>query len=459
VTPAPAHDQAISPALESLLHTWMPRQRWYPAKGRGVGLRDLGTVEGGLVRPAGAGVSDDGTTLLATHLVGLDSGDRVDVVQVPLTYRTDALPHAEHALLGELDMPGLGSRHVYDGTHDPLYVAELLAALEVAPGADPLDRHAPAHVLRGEQSNTSIVVEPEGRPPAIVKVFRTLHPGANPDVEVTAAVSRAGCDRVPAVLGWRQGSWPGADGGHLAVAVEFLAGSQDAWREALVSVEGGFDFSAAARSLGAAVAEVHDRLAEAFGTTPVDAAVRERLVQGLRERVAWARSASRDLDPFADRLDAHVAALGDLVDLPPLQRVHGDLHLGQVLDAPGRGWVLLDFEGEPLRPLAERTAPDLALRDVAGMLRSFDYAARHATLGLHGDAADAAVRAADRWAADAGEAFCAGYGQVRGEDPRAAGPLLQALELDKALYELVYETRNRPSWVGVPLHAVTRLLR
>jgi predicted trehalose synthase len=397
--------------------------------------------------------------LMATHLVGLDSGDRLDVVQVPLTYRRDPLPHAEHALLGQLEMPGLGARHVYDGTHDPAYVAALLDALEAAPGATPPGRDAPAHVLRGEQSNTSIVVEPEGRPPAIVKVFRTLHAGANPDVEVTEALSRLGCDRVPAVLGWRAASWPGAGSGHLAVAVEFLAGSQDAWREALVSVEGGFDFSASARTLGAAVAEVHDRLADAFGTTPVDAAVRERLVAGLRDRVAWARAASRDLDPFADRLDAHAAALGDLADLPPLQRVHGDLHLGQVLDAPGRGWVLLDFEGEPLRGLDERTAPDLALRDVAGMLRSFDYAARHATLGLHGDAAEAAVAAADRWATAAGDAFCAGYGEVRGEDPRGAGALLRALELDKALYELVYETRNRPGWVGVPLHAVTRLLR
>jgi 1,4-alpha-glucan branching enzyme len=117
--------------------------------------------------------------------------------------------------------------------------------------------------------------------------------------------------------------------------------------------------------------------------------------------------------------------------------------------------VLLDFEGEPLRPLAERTEPDLALRDVAGMLRSFDYAARHVTVGRHDPAAE---QAADAWADAARDAFCAGYAAECGSDPRAQPELLAALELDKALYEVVYESRNRPAWIDVPLHAVARLL-
>ena len=136
---------------------------------------------------------------------------------------------------------------------------------------------------------------------------------------------------------------------------------------------------------------------------------------------------------------------------PALQRIHGDYHLGQVLDVPERGWVALDFEGEPLRPLAERVLPDLALRDVAGMLRSFDYAA-----GSVGLAEPTARR--DR----------VGRG-LPGRLPRGLrlawqatldaddAALVRALELDKALYEVVYEARNRPTWLPIPLGAVERL--
>jgi predicted trehalose synthase len=109
-----------------------------------------------------------------------------------------------------------------------------------------------------------------------------------------------------------------------------------------------------------------------------------------------------------------------------------------------------------LRPLAERLEPDLALRDVAGMLRSFDYAARHATVGLPPE--DPRVGAATAWAEGCRGAFLDGYGAVAGHDPREDDALLRALELDKALYEVVYETRNRPGWVAVPMHALNRLL-
>ena len=432
------------PELGHLLATWMPRQRWYPAKGRGVGLRRLGHWE----------LDDPGGRVgLEVHVLGLDSGDRVDVVQVPLTYRDAPLPGVQHALLGEIDHPVLGHRWLYDGPHDPAYVTALLRSLTLVDGARRPDLDARARVLSGEQSNTSVIVD-EGSPhAAIVKVFRTLHAGANPDVEVPAALARVGCDRVAAPLGWAVGKWTAPDGsaatGHLAVAVEFLADSQDAWREALAAVATGEDFSDRARELGGATAAVHLALARAFGHTPMSQAGRTDLLAGLRARVDWAVASAPALQPFTAALAAHTAGLDRLADLPDLQRVHGDYHLGQVLHSPVRGWVLLDFEGEPLRPLAERTGPDLALRDVAGMLRSFDYAARQ------GGAPEAA---ADAWARSARDAFCAGYTAAGGSDPRADAALLAALELDKALYEVVYETRNRPAWLGVPLHAVRRLL-
>ena len=459
----------LSEELARLLFAWMPAQRWYPAKGRGVGLRDLGSTTWTTEVP---GVD------VVTHVLGLDSGDRLDVVQVPLTYRSAPLDDIAVALVGVLGS-GPDTRHVYDATHDPTFVAALLGALRVGEGAVPVPAGAASRVLRGEQSNTRIIVEPVDGPPAIVKVFRTLHPGANPDVEVLAALTRVGSTHVPALRGWLSGTWlsapattgpsPDPVSGHLAVAVEFLPGSEDAWRMALTSVGDRADFTAAARDLGAATAQVHADLATAFGTTPVDDRGVERMVTSLRARLAWARSAVRDLDVHTEALDAHAASLADLSDLPPLQRVHGDLHLGQVLQAPGRGWVLLDFEGEPLRPLAERTVPDLALRDVAGMLRSIDYAAGHDTVagvagaagvtGVTGTAGPSGRAAsAEDWAAATRAAFCEGYGSVSGRDPRSDAALLRALQLDKALYEVVYEARNRPGWLQIPLTAVRRLL-
>ena len=151
-----------------------------------------------------------------------------------------------------------------------------------------------------------------------------------------------------------------------------------------------------------------------------------------------------------------IRAVRTLETAPDQQIVHGDYHLGQALHQPDRGWVVLDFEGEPLWPLAERGDTDLALRDVAGMLRSFDYAARHSVLGLPDD--DPRSLAASAWAAECREAFLTGYASQAGRDPRADAVLLRALELDKALYETVYETRHRPGWVEVPLRAVGRLL-
>lgn len=448
--------------LVPLLAEWMPRQRWYPAKGRGVGVRMLGglRLDGG-----GAGawqVRLDGTSAgtgdvaAEVYVVGLDSGDRMDVVQVPLTSRREPLAGAEHALVGRATDPARGLVWVYDAPHDPVFVAALLAALERPPGHPARPSPTTSRVLRGEQSNTSVIVDGDGPSPVIVKVFRTLHPGENPDVEVLRGLD--GFAQVPGLVGWLPGTWTGRAGervdGQLAVATEFVADGRDAWREAADAVAAGEDFTDRASSLGAATATLHAALAGAFGTTMADGSERTRLRDALRARITWALSAT-------DALDRHRAALAeraehlDLGDLPPLQRVHGDYHLGQVLHSPRRGWVVLDFEGEPLRPLAERTRPDLALRDVAGMLRSFDYAAGQVRVTTHDEAA---ADAADAWARAARDAFCAGYADVSGRDPREDAGLLAALELDKALYEVAYEAGNRPEWIDVPLGAVGRLL-
>jgi len=116
------------------------------------------------------------------------------------------------------------------------------------------------------------------------------------------------------------------------------------------------------------------------------------------------------------------------------------------------GWVVLDFEGEPATPLAQRRARSSPLRDVAGMLRSFDYAARHQLIG-HPEQFGLNAVAGD-WVRRNASAFCAGYAEAGGEDPDENDVLLRALQLDKAVYEVLYEARHRPSWLQIPLDSL-----
>jgi maltokinase len=175
----------------------------------------------------------------------------------------------------------------------------------------------------------------------------------------------------------------------------------------------------------------------------------------MHERLDAAVEVVAELAPLADDLRTAFDAVAALPPGVPVQRIHGDLHLGQALRTDS-GWVLIDFEGEPARSLAERTALMSPLRDVAGMLRSFDYAARH-LLAEQPSLRQLEYRAAE-WAERNRDAFCAGYARTAGHDPRDDGVLLRAFELDKAVYEVVYEARNRPTWLPIPLGSIERLV-
>ncbi len=413
---------------------------------------------------------------LEVHLVLDESAPSPTLYQVPLSFRSAPLLGGDRALVERATVDGK-TVYIYDAPHDPAFTRALLALMlddDSAPGelADEVEveghhaltstevRVADSHVLRGEQSNTSIVYElvhPNGKPagPVICKVFRALSDGANPDVTVQSALSDAGSRLVPRAVGNLSGRWgdPRVEGGrasgHLAFAQEFIPEVEDAWRVALRAAEAGESFSALAFALGEATAQVHVELSRLFPAREATRGDIDGILGSMRLRAAQAYADVPALAAEREAVD-EVFGLAERASWPAFQRIHGDYHLGQVLAVPGRGWVLLDFEGEPLRPLAERSEPDVTLRDVAGMLRSFDYVAG----SLAGTANAEQARA---WAHEAREAFIDGYSSRSGVELRAQRALLDAFELDKALYEVGYEARNRPDWLPIPTGAIRHL--
>jgi maltokinase len=356
----------------------------------------------------------------------------------------------------------------YDALHDPPLTRRLLAAMAGQETIGPLSFHAEPDaaidtgldslVLTAEQSNTSMIFGEE----AILKVFRRPHPGPNPDLEIPRALHRAGSPHVAPPLGWMQITLDDVPT-VLAILSTYLRAATDGWLLAATSVrdlyasdavsaaEAGGDFAAEAHRLGEATAEVHRALAEAFGTAELPASAHRDLAAQMRGRLDAAVAAVPQLAPHAGLLAEAFTELAGIDEPLPVQRIHGDYHLGQVIRTQA-GWVLLDFEGEPVVPLAQRRARAPALRDVAGMLRSLDYAARHQLPG-HADQERAHAAARD-WVSRNQAAFCAGYAQAGGTDPGKHAVLLRALTLDKAVYEVMYEASHRPSWLSIPLESI-----
>jgi maltokinase len=429
-------------ALTKSLTAFVGEARWFGGKGRDfevTAVRDLP-------------LSDEVTTTLVTVSYA-DGGS--DVYQVPISSYDDPEDRLGHAFIGEWD-----DQFHYDDVHDREAMQGWLSAFAAANPSSPhgafhraedrdLDLESHSTLFSGEQSNSSVAFGED----SLMKLFRRVTAGRNPDIEIHEALTRAGSTHVAHLYGY-----VATDDLDLAMLQQFLRTASDGWDLALVSArnlfaeadlhadEVGGDFAAEAHRLGVAVAEVHEVLAEEFPTVPLDVSATAR---GMRDRLTAALDVVPDLAEHRAGLLERFGAISTLAGGNHVaQRIHGDLHMGQTLRT-SLGWKLVDFEGEPAKDLRERQLPDSPWRDVAGMLRSFDYAVRAVARDMsptdEDEAAQIAYRA-EEWVTRNTAAFLHGYVGHRDHpltDDELA--LVTAYVADKAVYEAVYETRNRPT--------------
>lgn len=438
----------MNPIAELPWTSWLVSQRWYAGRGR-----TLVSARPHAVLPLYEGV--DVVVLSASFSDG--STDRYQVV-----VQWDSQPIAEY---GSLATIGRVSEHTaYDAIYREDSARRLLALIDRSavigevrftrePGAVlPID--AASRVLEAEQSNTSVVFEDQ----AILKVIRRLSNGINPDIELSRVLAHTGNPHAAALLG----SFETTDDGQpcpLGMVTAYAANSASGWDMATTSTrdlfaegdlyayEVGGDFAAEAFRLGEAVSSVHADLARALGVN--DSVLP---AEAMRARLSMALEVVPELAEFAPAIEARYQRLtGTPI---AVQRIHGDLHLGQVLRTTDT-WLLIDFEGEPGQPYEQRRRPDSVLRDVAGMLRSLTYAAHFGMPGQPDRQREARAR---EWVARNRAAFCDGYASASGFDPRSHTEALGAYELDKAVYEAGYEARYRPGWLHIPLRSIAEIV-
>lgn len=373
--------------------------------------------------------------------------------------RPEFLEGKDHQVLADVDD---GGRHLvlYDALVDPdLAIAVLHLVL---PGTEVLVRRP----IVLEHSNSSVVFDEA----TILKVFRKVEPGPNPDVEITRVLAEQGCPSVlPPIAELRR------DGTDLAVVRAYLVEATEGWDLARTSVrdllasrlppeESGGDFAPDSERLGATIAGLHVAMAAAWGSSPGDVEVWiADMEQHLDELLLGHADALEPSGFDSEAVRSRLRLAAATSDAGREIRVHGDLHLAQVMKVDA-GWVVVDFEGEPARRRADRFTRSSPLRDAAGILRSFHYAA--ATGLAEWDLGDGElVDLLAAWERRNRDAFLEGYFGYEGidalvpADPAGRAVMLAVFELDKAVYELGYELGHRPDKVSIPLTGIDRLVR
>ena len=507
---APNVLQSLGPAE---LAGFLTQRRWYGAK--------AGAPSAARIRDVVALEWEGGPFAIARVEVAPAGGGAAALYQLPLCVRStqelgDAPPKNLVARVVAGDEEGL----LFDAVEDGAFLRALAESFgkgaafasdghrwivePIGAKALVLPPNADVRVGSAEQSNTSIIIDQM----AILKLFRKLEPGPHPDVELTRFLTvDAGFAHTPVLLG--EAHFEDDGSGERTVAAmlqEFLPKSSDAWSyvldrsrpyfEAAKDAEPRNAFLPEAERLGSITRELHDTLGRGMpGNTEF---ARERVTRDQvtlwaagasewvrralsllerqlgakalpKERAAEADALVRRRDQFLRDVNEIVETLGS--DAGYAIRIHGDYHLGQVLRTASDDFMIIDFEGEPARTLAERRQKASPLRDVAGMLRSFAYAA--ATLGMEAKKLDVPTRELriGRWERDTRQAFLRGYlSREAGREKREAAveilpgddahtrALLRLFEMEKAFYELAYELNNRPDWVWIPLRGIAKLM-
>ena len=409
---------------------WLRQQRWFRSKQRRVS------------RVEAVDVAALGPSALTVLDVAYADGGPSDRYLAPLVREREPLD-GEGAWSALVDAIAAGGDVPSDHGRFVFHRTDALAGL--------LPASRDERRLGVEQSNTSVTIGDR----LILKLYRLLEPGDNPDVEVSAFLTDAAFPDTPALAGWVTYELPGKPPATAAMLSELVPGTGDGWRTMLTAFAGGGAPAELAGRVGGLTARLHAALA----SRPEDPAFPWRPATPA-ETGSWRASAERQLAQAIEAVvgDDHARlvrlapairarfadAFGSATGTTFVGRVHGDYHLGQLLAREDGGFSVIDFEGEPARPLAERRAPTSPLRDVAGMLRSLDYAARTAERD-GGPPADRAVPALRT-------AFLDAYGELAPGDRS----LLAAFELEKACYEVRYEAGNRPGWLWLPLSALER---
>jgi maltose alpha-D-glucosyltransferase/alpha-amylase len=451
--------------VEQSPHAVLAAQRWFRSKSRPIS--DL-TLEDAAPLSADEDSQTDAALLIVRVSFADDGADELYLMPMTLVADDDALQQrgivaVRDASGGVLREPRPGDgvwRRLVAGIADEIvlpalhgsFVFHVLPALhELIPSAQQAIATLDERQLAGEQSNTSIVLGER----LLLKLYRSLQHGENPDLELPRFLSQTGFAQVPAVAGYVR-YLPALGEPSVALMLQtFVAGAVDAWRWLLDELAGAASPEAAleaVRRIGEITARMHDALA----ARPSDHAfpVRDATGEELRD---WRAAAEHQLElairavpsvaDVAGRIRDGFAAI-ERAQATRVTRIHGDYHLGQLLRDRADFWVI-DFEGEPARPLAERRAPGSPLKDVAGMLRSLDYAARTVERsGTH------AGFDAEAWLGRARDSFLGSYRSGVGSLNEG---LLRAFELEKACYEVRYEANFRPDWIWLPLQALGRL--